>query len=104
MSATAGEEKRKFDRFPFREDVLIDGLLCSIMDISEGGLYLSAIQTLKEGSILEMTIPFKETSITVNARVCYSQSGIGMGVMFVDLSEKQREMIKDLVDSIASRQ
>jgi len=103
MSATAGEKRRKFDRFPFREDVLIDGLLCSIMDISEGGLYLSSIQTLKEGSVIEMTIPFKETSITVSARVCYSQSGIGMGIMFVDLSEKQREMIKDLVDSIASR-
>jgi hypothetical protein len=104
MSAPGEEERRKYDRFPFREDILIDGMLCSSMDISEGGLYLSAIQPFKEGSIIELTIPFKENRITVRARVCYSQAGIGMGIKFIELSDRQRVMIKDMVESIASRQ
>ncbi|MFA4919570.1 MAG: hypothetical protein WC581_10005 [Thermodesulfovibrionales bacterium] len=35
------KEQRKYERFSFREDVLIDGTnMCSSMDICEGGLYI----------------------------------------------------------------
>jgi hypothetical protein len=36
---------RKHERFPFREDIFIDGVTqCTSADISEGGLFISTIQ------------------------------------------------------------
>lgn len=102
MDTSSEEERRKYERLPFREDIMIDGVQCSSMDISEGGLYLSAIQLFEEGSVVEANIPFKGDKITVKAQVRYSHPGIGMGIMFVDLNDRQRAMIKELIECIAS--
>lgn len=94
------EERRKYERFPYREDILIDGTtVCSCMDISEGGLYISAIQHFDINSIIKVTIPFKGNNITFRGRVRYCQPGIGMGVMFVDMNSEQRSILKELLSS-----
>ncbi|MGE5894835.1 MAG: PilZ domain-containing protein [bacterium] len=99
------KEQRKYRRFPFTEDVLVDGTrLCTCTDISEGGLYLSSIQFFEERSIIRISIPFKGENLEVQARVIYCQPGIGMGVMFFELSDAQRSKIKELVKSIAKNQ
>jgi hypothetical protein len=98
------EERRKCTRFPFREDIIIDGTsLCSSTDISEGGLYVSAIQHFDQNSIVDVTLPFKGQKITFKARVQYCQPGIGMGLMFVNLNSEQRAILKELLESAASR-
>ena len=43
------KERRKHKRVPFREDILLGGSKqCTTNDISEGGLFISAIQHLKK--------------------------------------------------------
>ncbi len=95
------QEQRKHERFSFREDILIDGSrMCTSMDISEEGLYISSIQSYVENDVIELTIPFREMKLTVKARVRYCQPGIGMGVMFIDLKDQQRAGIRELIGSL----
>ncbi len=95
-------ERRRCKRFPFREEILIDGTkLSTSTDISEGGLFVSAIQHFEEGSEVELTIPFAEEKITVRAQVKYCQQGIGLGMMFIDVTDEQRARIGELITSIA---
>jgi hypothetical protein len=98
-----GEERRMSRRFPFREDILIDGAKqCTCNDISEDGIFISAIQIFDEGEMIEVTIPFGEERITVKGQIKYCQQGIGMGVMFHDLNDEHKVKIKTLVDRISA--
>ena len=101
MDNEGGKERRKCERLPFREDILIDGTRMSTsIDISEGGLYISAMQAYEKDSVIDVTIPFKGEKLTLKAQVQYCQQGIGMGVMFIDLNAEQRGKIKELIESI----
>ena len=96
-----GEERRKSLRIPFREDILIDGAKqCTCNDISEGGIFVSAIQVFDEGEMVDVTIPVGEEQITVKGQIKYCQQGIGLGIMFCDLSDEQKAKIKALIDSL----
>jgi len=98
------KEQRKYERFLFREDILIDGTrMCTSMDISEIGLYISAMQYYENNSVIDITIPFKGDKLTVKAQVRHCQPGIGMGVMFVDINAEQRAKIKELIESITKK-
>jgi hypothetical protein len=104
MGTLDTRQHRKYERFPFREDVLIDGAnMCSSMDICEGGLYVSVIQNFENNSIINVTIPFKREKLTVKANVRYCQPGIGVGIMFVDLHDEEKVMIKELIASITNK-
>ncbi len=101
MNHQGSKELRKHNRFPFRKDITIDGAkLCSSMDISEGGLYISAMQYFEENSIIDISIPLKEDELTVKAQVKYCQQGMGMGIMFIDLNDKQRAKVKKLIENV----
>lgn len=98
------KERRKHERFPFIEDILIDGTKsCRSTDISEGGLFISAIQSFEDGEVMEITIPINKEKIIVKAQVKYCQPGIGMGIAFIDSEEDLRIKIKELVDSLANK-
>lgn len=58
MDGQNTEEGRKCERFSFIEDIVVDGSKqCTSSDISEGGLYISAIQAFEENSVIDVTIP-----------------------------------------------
>jgi predicted Zn finger-like uncharacterized protein len=95
------QERRKYVRYPFREEIIIDGTKrCTCSDISELGLYISTIQSFEEKGIIEVTIPFHEEFLTVKAQVQYSQPGIGIGVMFIDLTDEQKTIIREIIEAI----
>lgn len=104
MTDRDGKERRKHERFPFIEDILIDGAKsCRSADISEGGLFISAIQSFENGEVMEVSIPTKSEKIITKAQVKYCQPGIGMGIAFVDAGEGLRNKIRELVDSLANK-
>lgn len=92
------EDRRKNDRYFFREHVLIEETIpCTISDISENGLYISAVQQFEEKRIISITIPFKDKKVTVRAQVQYCHPGIGMGVMFLDLDNDQKSFLREII-------
>ncbi len=98
----AMSERRKHKRFSFIEDVIVDGSKrCTSSDISEGGIYISAIQAFEEGAVMDVTIPFGKGQLKVKGEVRHFQHGIGMGIMFVDLSDEQKEQIHEIVGTLA---
>jgi hypothetical protein len=95
------KERRKCERCNFREDILIDDTItCVSSDISENGLYVCMMQTLEKDKIIDVTIPFKGRKIIAKARVQYSHPSIGTGLIFIDLNDEQRSMVRELLKSI----
>ncbi len=104
MDAIDKKERRRHERFPFIEDVVLDGTKrCTTGDISEDGLYISAMQTFEENNVIDVTIPLKGEMTTVKASVRYCQPGVGLGVMFVDLTAEQKIKIQEVVTDLANK-
>lgn len=68
-------------------------------DISEQGMFISAADVYLKGSIIDLKFRLftKVDPITVQAEVCYSKEGKGMGVRFIDLKPKDRAQIRKFV-------
>jgi hypothetical protein len=98
------EDFRKSQRFPFREDILIDGTTkCTSIDISEGGLYVSSIQHFQKESIITLSIPFRGENIMLKGKVQYFEPGIGIGIQFIELRDEQRALLQELIESIKKK-
>jgi two-component system cell cycle response regulator DivK len=101
MDTSDNKEHRKEKRINIKKDVLIDNkVLFKGIDISRGGLYVYTDTPFAENSVLNVTIPFKDKSITVKARVQHIQSGIGMGLKFIDQNDEQITLIQELIKSV----
>jgi hypothetical protein len=95
------KERREHERHPFKEELLIEGIkLSTIIDVSEGGLYIDAMQGCEENSVIDVAMPYKGRKVTFKVQVRYCQPGIGMGTMFIDLNDEQKEIITKLIESI----
>lgn len=104
MSDRNNKDQRRHERFPFIEEILIDGVnKCTSADISEGGLFISTIQRFEKDQIIELILPVKGEKISVKARVKYCQPGIGAGLAFIDSDDVLRAKIKELVESVAPK-
>ena len=97
-------ERRKHERIPFRQEVLIDGTTKSAtIDISEGGLYVCTTQLFEQDSLINIMVPLKEDALMVKAHVQYCQPGIGIGIRFIDLNDEQREKIRKLILGVTAQ-
>ncbi len=97
-----GDERRQHDRSRLIVDVYFDGAdntaVASTKDISPGGLYMNTQTELPEGGLLTLRLPFEEGDVIVNAEVVYSNPGLGVGVRFHGLSEKNRALMQRALD------
>ena len=97
-SKLPADERRQFDRSRLIVDVFFDGAdrtaVASTKDISPGGLYMNTQTELPEGGLLTLRLPFEEGDVIVNAEVIYSNPGLGVGVRFQGLTEKDRALMQ----------
>jgi CheY-like chemotaxis protein len=103
MDAEEKQELRKQQRIPITGKLLVDirkDFQC--IDISEGGLYFSTGNIFAENSFFDVTIPFKNKKVTVKAQIRHFQPGVGVGIEFIDVSDSQRAVIKEIVESMMS--
>jgi Tfp pilus assembly protein PilZ len=98
------KDHRRYERFPFIEEILIDGVnKCTSADISEGGLFVSTIQRFEKDQLIELVIPVKGEKFSVKVRVTYCQPGIGAGLAFIDSDDVLRARIKELIESVTPK-
>ncbi len=99
-----GPDKRGKKRILVHLEVVINGILkATALDISEGGMYIHTPADFIKGALLDIRVDIEGTPVTLRAAVRHSQSGIGMGVRFVDLSPQMSRLIKGVIDRGPSR-
>ncbi len=76
-----------------------------ISDVSETGICLKVNEAVSQSSLLSIELSSSQNTIIVKARVVYSKpagkTGFNIGLQYVDLIEKQKEVIFDMVDSFS---
>ncbi len=99
------QDRREFLRIPVttkvkfkdgdREEVLFTD------DLSEGGLFLKSTNPPFVGTVLqlEVSIPTVEKLLTIKGEVAWRLEGKGCGVRFVKVTQAQKKMIKNFVES-----
>ena len=96
----ASRERRAHARYPFSAGVetveMRSGarLHGRISDIGRGGCYVDSISPFAVGAELKVLIIKDANSFAAQARVVYSITGMGMGVMFTAIEPEQRWMLE----------
>lgn len=111
-----GAERRKVPRVPTDLETQIAEVLSGdtelasvgplppsrVISISEGGAFVLTEQPLAEGTTMDLvlSVPGVEEAIRARARVVYQRKGAepGVGVVFTDLSDKDRSRIRLYVE------
>ena len=97
-------ELRKERRIYCTGDVLINGELCKTIDLSEGGVYVHIIASIKEKSIIDVTFPLKNKgAFTLKAIVRHNQPGVGLGLQFIDLDSRQKKILQQIVSGVTKK-
>jgi len=98
-----GRDLRRFKRVKFKQKVLVDNqIMVEALDISENGLFLHTGRSFDDGAVVEVGIPTLPGNfeLKVYARVQHNHRGIGMGMQFVDIGDKQKQMLDKLINSL----
>jgi hypothetical protein len=63
-------------------------------DVSLGGCFLDTLTPLPIGSLVRLCVHRGNVPLEVTGRVIYSQTGLGMGIAFSDLSLEQQSSLE----------
>jgi Tfp pilus assembly protein PilZ len=93
------DERRQDERSRIILNLYYDGHdatgVASLRDISLGGLYMNTNEDIAVGSTLHLRIPINEQeNVIAKAEVVYVNSGAGVGVKFIALSDNARELLE----------
>ena len=93
------DERRHYDRSRLIIDVYYDGNdatgIASTKDISVGGLYMNTQAQIPEGSLLLVRMSFgPNREVVCNAKVIYSNPGLGVGIRFERLTEEAHSILE----------
>jgi len=100
-------EKRRSPRYRcqgsahLREVVSGTAFWASFSDVSMHGCYIEAPSTFPVGSELAATIEINGFRVECRGRVQVMYPGLGMGIAFTEISEENREKLRDLLKSLA---
>lgn len=90
---------RLFPRVSFSGRVMInEKTSAKSVDISESGMFLLTAQTFPEGTNIMLSFPIGNDMVAAQAVVRYSVPNAGIGLLFSELSERQRALIREFVE------
>jgi hypothetical protein len=73
---------------------------CVIADLSQTGCYVQTLAAPRAGDDTRVTIQFGAHSCTCRGRVVYVEAGMGFAVKFLDLSDTEAAVLRDLIDAL----
>ncbi len=98
-------ERRQNRRAKFITEVVCEALgrddIFFSRDISAGGAFLSAKEPLPVDSHVVLSFPVGPDGpeVSCSGQVVYSESGVGMGIQFFDVSGELKLAVEKLVDA-----
>jgi hypothetical protein len=98
-------EKRKHRRAKLITQVKCQAMgredLAVTRDVSVGGMFLTEKDPFPANSTVKLAFRLSPTEplLTCGGQVVYSIQGVGMGVMFTDLSDEVRETLQKFIDA-----
>ena len=105
-SARDAHDRRSYPRLKSANSVEVypDGQSTPIRartaDLSLGGCYVEMPTPLAKGTKLRIGLWVKETKLWANGKVITSTPGFGIGVQFTDMSEMERNQLRQFLASI----
>jgi hypothetical protein len=91
---------RLFPRVSFSGRVMVNEKInAKSVDISESGMFLLTTQTFPEGTNLMLSFPIGKGTVATQAVVRYSVPNAGIGLLFSELPEEHRALIRDFVEN-----
>lgn len=102
QKATAGDERREFDRKKLIVEVGFNGGettgIANTRDMGIGGFYLATETELVEGTLLFFRLTMAGREMNLSGVVVYSDPGQGVGVRFHNLSPDDEKFIRETLD------
>ena len=90
---------RLFPRVSFSGRVMInETIYAKSVDISESGMFLLTTPPFPEGTSIMLSFPIGNGTVVAQAKVRYSVPNAGIGLLFSELAEKPRTLIREFVE------
>ncbi len=98
----AGDERRRSPRLPFLTEVKSDRVTVGrASDVSARGLFLETLTPYSVGTLLNVALRLDADTIEAEARVVFTDPGVGMGLEFKRLSAAARHRLDAAVHRLA---
>jgi len=102
-------QKAEFDKRKFRRAKLVTQVKCEAVgrediavarDVSAGGMFLNDPNPFPKNSVVSLAFRLSPTDPLLNCQgeVVYSLKGVGMGIMFTQVSEEIRQVLDKFVN------
>ncbi len=108
-SSRSDSERRKDKRVSLVHEIECEGeggiFRKRVADISFGGMFIDTLTSFAPGSVIKVRfrLPGSDLPTEVNAKILYVQEKIGTGVTFLDLKNKDRDKIRELIELLGAK-
>ena len=101
--------KAEFDKRKYRRAKLVTQVKCEAVgrediavtrDVSAGGMFLNDPNPFPKNSMVSLAFRLSPTDplLSCQGEVVYSLKGVGMGIMFTEISEENRQALEKFVN------
>ncbi len=103
-------ERRAIKRYPFTAAAeVIDSrtgsqISARTADMGLGGCYLDTMNPFPEGTLVQLRIHIGKSVFETSARVAYVHAGLGMGLVFTDLTLEKVSQLDSLLSEIGGQE
>src|ERR1700685_354820 len=100
-------ERRKIPRYAVNADSEVEEprvqakINGRMTDLGMGGCYVDAMMTFPVDTVVHMRMMGEDLKCEADARVIFSKPGLGMGLMFTDLTAAHQRYLAEWVDELS---
>ena len=73
----------------------------TVLNLSAGGMFIQSRRSPPDNCELKLSFEVDGKLISCLAHVVHSRADVGFGVLFVDLAESDRALVRDLVERVS---
>lgn len=100
-----GMELRKHRRVRFGDNVVVNGTVTArAASLSEGGMFLYTGQPFQPENEVAVAFTVDRAAMSMHGVVRHFQSDVGIGVMFLNPTDEQRELLARFVEEVSRTQ